>query len=253
MTRQIIIGAIALPVTDATMSVTREPVMEQSMIGKGGEILYGGLYSAAQGSFGGAYRPTVFQGYIDNLLATSPASYSIQVQDDNGVALKSATCYITGCEISMRAGELAKCTFNFVGQALDYNAANSTATASFSAEVPVFYKSSTDCGTCSEFSIKIDRPYAADDYVLGGPFFSESIYQSGDTKITGTVKLSQRTSYKATDPGNMTLTLGMISTNKTITITGAVLAGADISISGRGLIGKTQNWACPSSGVTFSA
>ncbi len=251
MSRQIIIGSTALPVTDASMNVSREPVIEQSMTGKGGEILYGGLYNAVQGSFGGAYRPSVFDTYITNLLSDSPVSYSIQVQDDNEVALKAATCYITGCEISMKVGELAKCTFNFVGQALEYNAANSTATAEFSAEVPVFYKSHTSWGTCSEFSIKIDRPYAADDYVLGGPFFSESIYQSGDTKITGTVKLSQTTSYKATDPGSMTLTLGMISSTKTITITGAVLAGADISINGRGLIGKTQNWACPSGGVTI--
>lgn len=247
MSRQIIIGTTALPVTDASMNVSREPVIEQSMTGKGGEILYGGLYNAVQGSFGGAYRPSVFDTYITNLLSDSPTSYSIQVQDDNGVALKAATCYITGCEISMKVGELAKCTFNFVGQGLDYNAANSTATAEFSAEVPVFYKSHTSWGTCSEFSIKIDRPYAADDYVLGGPFFSESIYQSGDTKITGTVKLSQTTSYKATDPGDMTLTLA----NKEIKISGAVLAGADISINGRGLIGKTQNWACPSGGVTI--
>ena len=247
MSRQIIIGTTALPVTDASMNVSREPVIEQSMTGKGGEILYGGLYNAVQGSFGGAYRPSVFDTYITNLLSDSPVSYSIQVQDDNEVALKAATCYITGCEISMKVGELAKCTFNFVGQALEYNAANSTATAEFSAEVPVFYKSHTSWGTCSEFSIKIDRPYAADDYVLGGPFFSESIYQSGDTKITGTVKLSQTTSYKATDPGDMTLTLA----NKEIKISGAVLAGADISINGRGLIGKTQNWACPSGGVTI--
>ena len=252
MSRQINIGTTGLPVTDASMNTSREPVMEQSMSGKGGEILYGGLYSAPQGSFSGAYRPSVFNTYITELLKSEPTTYEITVFDDNGNAMKSATTYISGCEISMRVGELAKVTFNFVGQAAEFLTGQTPATASFTAEVPVFYKSSTSWGQCSEFTLKIDRPYTADDYVLGGPFHSESIYQSGDTKITGTVKLSQTAAYKLTDPGNITITLGMISSNTTIALTGVVLAGGDLSISGRGLINKTQSWACPSGNITIT-
>ena len=252
MSRQISLGSTSLPVTDASLSTSREPVIEQSMSGKGGEILYGGLYGAGQGSFSGAYRPTVFESYFKELLKVSPASYHAIVYDDNGHALECATAYLSSAEISMRVGELAKCTFNFIGQAVDYKTGSSPATADFSAEVPVFYKSSTTWGQCSEFTMKIERPYSADDYILGGPFISDSIYQSGDTKITGTIKLSQKAAYNSDDPGNITLTLGMISSDSTIAITGAVLSAAEIGISGRGLITKSQSWACPSGNVTFN-
>lgn len=252
MSRQITVDGTALPVTDATMTTTRDPVVEQSMSGKGGEILYGGLYTAPQGSFGGAYRPAVFNAYINDMLEDAPASYSIIVYDDFGNALKSATTYLTSCEISMRVGELAKVTFNFVGQAPEYTT-GTPATASFSADVPIFYKSSSSWGDCSEFTMRIERPYTADDYLLGSDrFTSQSIYQSGDTKITGTVKLGQRTAYKQTDPGNITLTLAGATANVSIAITGAVLTQAELGVSGRGLINKTQAWACESDAITIT-
>jgi len=252
MARSITVGGVALPVTDASMSTSREPIMEQSMNGKGGQILYGGLYSAPQGSFSGVYRPNMFAEYITNLLTEgTPDSYAVVVYDDNGKSLTSATTYITGCEISMKVGELAKISFNFVGQAMEYTTGSPATTAVFTETVPVFYKSSTSWGECSEFTMKIERPYTADDYVLStsSDFFSHSIYQSGDTKVTGTVKLSQTASYKSADFGvtSLVMTLGRDPTGTTIiTIPGAVLSNAEMGISGRGLISKTQAWAAPS-------
>ena len=259
MSRQISLdgGTSTLPVTDASMSSSREPVMEQSLNGKGGEILYGGVYGAVQGSFSGAYRPDVFQTYLEEILKTSPASYDVVIYDDAGNALQSPTTYITSAEISMKVGELCKCNFSFVGQGINTLSGQTPAAAPFDAEVPVFYKSYTSWGVCSEFTLRIERPYAADDYTIGGNFYSESIYQSGDTKVSGTVKLTQTEAITNSDPGTITLTLGYHGgTTKTITIKNAVLSNIEMGISGRGLISKTRSWAAPSttgaSGILFT-
>ena len=168
-TRQIEIGTtvthanpIGLPVTDASLSMTREPVMEQSMSGKGGEILYGGLYSAAQGAFGGAYRPDTFNTYIADMFEVPQTAYSFKVFDDQLHGVWAPTSYITSCEISMKVGELEKCAFNFVGQGLSFLSAGPSVSASFDNGIPVFYPSSGDWGTCSEFTSKIERPSSAD-------------------------------------------------------------------------------------------
>lgn len=255
MTRQISTngGSTTLPVTDASMSSSRDPVIEQSMNGRGGEKLYGGVYNAVQGSFGGAYRHADFKGYFNNILSTSPSSYNIIVYDDHGNALQSPTSYVSSAEISMKVGELCKCNFSFVGQAISTSTGNDPATASFSNVVPVFYKSYTSWGTCSEFTMKVERPYSADDFTIGGNYYSESIYQSGDTRVSGTVKLTQSDVLSNSDPGTITLTLGEVGTGastRTITITGAVLSNIEMGISGRGLVSKTRAWSAPSSGVT---
>jgi hypothetical protein len=251
-------GTTTIPVTDASMSSSREPIIEQSINGKGGEILYGGVYSAVQGSFGGAYRHNKFKSLITNLLSDSPTPYDIIVYDDYGNALESPTSYITSAELTMKVGELCKCTFNFIGQTIDSSNSNSPASCSFSEEIPVFYKSYTSWGDCNAFTIKIERPYTADDYVLSTAsdnFYSKSIYQSGETKISGTVTLTQSVDMVNTTStiSTMNIILGYTdSTTKTIAIKNAVLTNIEMGISGRGLINKTKAWACSSSSSDFT-
>jgi hypothetical protein len=219
------------------------------MSGLGGETLYGGLYSAVQGSFGGAYRPADFNSIINGMLSASQTPAACVVWDEHSNALQSASTYITTSEITMRVGELAKCNLSFVGQGISGGTAGSA--ASYTNTVPVFYDSCTTWGQASEFSVKIDRPYAADDYILscsGSNFYSQSIYQSGETTVTGTIKLSQSAAIATGDPGSMTMTLG----TTTISITEAVLSNIEMGISGRGLISKTKAWACPSDCITIS-
>ena len=248
MARGISWGGTSLPVTDAQVSASRDPIREQSMNGLGGEILYGGVYAAAQGSFSGAARASVI-GLIDSMLETEPGTAGVTavVSDDHGNALTANNCFLTSAEVSVKTGELAKASFNFVGRSL--TAGGSVGAASYSAAVPVFYNSSTSWGTASAFSIKVEKPFAADDYVLGGDFYSQSIYQSGETSVSGTITLGQLTGYSLSDPGAITFTLGSVST---ISITGAVLSNTEISVSGRGLIGKTFSWAAPSTGITIN-
>ncbi len=245
MARGISWGGTSLPVTDASISSSRDPVREQSMNGLGGETLYGGVYGACQGSFSGACRSSITS-LIAGMYADEPASVTVIVVDDHGNGLTGTGCYMTSGEISVKAGELAKVSCSYTGMKL--TAGGTVSAADYSGEVPVFYNSSTDWGTCSGFSVKIDRPYAADDYVLGGDFYSQSIYQSGETTVNGTLTLSQLGGIALTEPGSMTFTLDTLS----VSIEEAVLSNAEMSISGRGLINKTFSWAAPSDSITIT-
>lgn len=243
MTRGISWGGTPLPVTDASISAGRDPIREQSMSGLGGEVLYGGVYNSVQGSFSGALRSSIAS-IISRMLSTPQTPVSVVVAGDGG-SLTGTSCVLTGAEISVKAGELARFSCNFTGMTL--SAGGSVGSADFSAAVPVFYNSSTSFGTCAGFSIKIDRPYTADDFVLGS-YYSESIYQSGETTVEGTITFSQTADMSVTDLASLTFTLGDIS----ISIAGAVMSAADISVSGRGLVGKTFTWSCPSTGISIS-
>lgn len=248
MSRAISWGDTVLPITDASMSTSREPIREQSMNGRGGEALYGGVYGAVSGSFGGALRADVLT-IAKTIYADEPASAVVIIVDDHSNAMTAQGCYITSTEITVKAGELAKVSCGFTGMKMVSGGTIST-DADYSGVVPVFYNSSgaSSWGSISEFSVKIDRPYSADDYILGGDFYSQSIYQSGETSVSGSVKFGQKSGISFSDPGDFTLTLG----TNTINIEGAVLSGGEQGISGRGLISKTMNWACPSTGIEIT-
>lgn len=249
-------GGTSLPITDASLTSSRDPVIEQAMSGTGGKQLYGGTYNSIQGSFTGAYRSASFKSLFTGMLVDDDSSHKAAaiIWDDNSHALECPTAYITSAELTMTVGSYAKCTFNFVGQSIESGTAGSA--AAYTTEIPIFYKSSTTWGACSEFTIRIERPYTADDFILGGDqFFSQSIYQSGDAKVSGTIKLSQTAEIALGDPGSITLTLGFDGgTTETITISDAVLSNIEMSASGRGLMTKTKAWAAPadSTKVVFS-
>mgnify|MGYP007112880170 FL=1 len=246
MVRGISVGGVSLPVTDASLSFSKDPIFEQSMSGLGGETLYSGVIGSVQGSFSGAMRSSVVNA-AKTILDVSPAASTIVVMGEGG-ALTASECYISSLEIAVKAGELAKISASFVGKSV--TAGGSVGTADYSGEVPVFYNSSTTFGTCSGFSIKIDRPYTADDFILGDESgVSQSIYQSGETKVTGTITLSQTAEISTSNQGSLSFTLGTFS----IAIANAAVnTGAEVSINGRGLVGKTYSWAAASDDVTIT-
>jgi len=246
MARGISVGGTSLPVTDASLSFSKDPIFEQSMSGLGGETLYSGVIGSVQGSFSGAMREDVVNA-AKTILEVSPATTTIIVLGEGG-ALTASSCYISSLEIAVKAGELAKISASFVGQSVA--AGGSVGSADYSGEVPVFYNSSTDFGTCSGFSIKIDRPYSADDFVLGDQTgISQSIYQSGETKVTGTITLSQTAAVTTSDQASLSFTLGSFTIG---VANAAVNTGAEVSVNGRGLVGKTYSWAAASDDVTIT-
>ena len=246
MARGISVGGVSLPVTDASLSFSKDPIFEQSMNGLGGEVLYSGVIGSIQGSFSGAMRESVVNA-AKTILDVSPTATTIIVMGEGG-ALTASECYISSLEIAVKAGELAKISASFVGKSV--TAGGSVDTADYSGEVPVFYNSSTTFGICSGFSIKIDRPYTADDFILGDESgVSQSIYQSGETKVTGTITLSQTAAISTSNQGSLSFTLGTFS----IAIANAAVnTGAEVSINGRGLVGKTYSWAAASDDVTIT-
>ena len=246
MARGISVGGVSLPVTDASLSFSKDPIFEQSMSGLGGETLYSGVIGSVQGSFSGAMRASVVNA-AKTILDVEPTASTIIVMGEGG-ALTASECYISSLEIAVKAGELAKISASFVGKSV--TAGGSVGTADYSGEVPVFYNSSTTFGTCSGFSIKIDRPYTADDFILGDESgVSQSIYQSGETKVTGTITLSQTAEISTSNQGSLSFTLGTFS----IAIANAAVnTGAEVSINGRGLVGKTYSWAAASDDVTIT-
>lgn len=246
MVRAVSVGGTSLPISDGTISFNRDPLVETGMNGLGGEQLYSGVYNSITGSFSGAYRPAIFDDYFDQLLnASQTASNTIIVVDDFGNGVTAATCAITSGEISVKAGDYAKCTFNWVGGGI--SSGGSASAGDYSSAIPVFYNSSLSIGTCTGFSIRVEKPWSADDFIIGNSFNSQSVYQSGDTKVTGTVTLNQSSSVL---PGTITSMTFALS-SKTITVSNAVLTGINESISGRSLIQKTYNWACPSTGISI--
>lgn len=248
MARGIAVGGTSLPVTDASISFNKDPIVEQSMNGLGGEVLYKGVINSCQGTFSGAMRESVVN-VAKTILETNPSPLGFTVCGEGGDTLIISTGYISSVEMSVKAGELAKISCSFVG----LNAiagAGAISAADYSGSVPVFYNSYTDFGTCSGFSIKIERPYAADDFVLGDSTgVSYSIYQSGETKVSGTITLAQWGPTSTSDMGALTFNLGEF----TISVSGAsVNTGAEVSVNGRGLIGKTYSWAAPSTRISIS-
>lgn len=249
MTRGISMDGVSLPVTDATISYTKEPIAEVSIFGNGNEIIYEGLYKNIQGTFSGAVRESLIADLLEDILADEPATHTIIVADDTTSGLTATNAYLSMLEISARTGELAKFTAQFTAQSISNGGA--VEFASFSSDVVPFYDVSPGFGA-KAISIKIERPYAADDFVLvksNNQMVRTSKYISDmrQMKISGTITLAQLVPFAGfTDTGIMTFHFGniilMVAKPKFIT-------GKEMSISGRSPVTKTLSWTCSSASL----
>ena len=249
MTRGISMDGVSLPVTDATISYTKEPIAESSIFDKGNEVIYEGLYKNIQGTFSGAVRESLIADLLEDILADEPATHTIIVADDTTSGLTATNAYLSMLEISARTGELAKFTAQFTAQSISNGGA--VEFASFTSDVVPFYDVSPGFGA-KAISIKIERPYAADDFVLvksNKQMVRTSKYISDmrQMKISGTITLAQLVPFAGfTDTGIMTFHFGniilMVAKPKFIT-------GKEMSISGRSPVTKTLSWTCSSASL----
>ena len=242
--RGVSVDGSAITVTDGSINVTQDPIYETKMSGIGGEVCHPGLVNVS-GSFGGLYRNGM-KGYFSDMLADEPASYAIIVSDESGGGITAEGCKFNSGEISVRAGEFAKFTLGFIGQNFSITGASGAGT--FSDDLGIFTDCSVGSHKASAFTLKIERPYAADDYILSGTGVSESIYQSGDAKVSGTLTFSQSVQL-TTLTGSISVDLGDAGG---ITLNNVVFSGANVNLSNRSLSQKTVNWACGTNQVTFS-
>ena len=252
MTRGISMDGVSLPVTDATISYTKEPIAEVSIFGNGNEIIYEGLYKNIQGTFSGAVRESLIADLLEDILADEPVTHTIIVADDTTSGLTATNAYLSMLEISARTGELAKFNAQFTAQYISNG--GETEFASFSSDVVPFYDVSPGFGA-KAISIKIERPYAADDFVLVGSNSqmvrtSKYISDMRQMKISGTITLSQNVPFAGfTDTGAMAFHFG----NILLTVSNPkFITGKEMSISGRSPVTKTLSWTCASFALTIS-
>ena len=249
MTRGISMDGVSLPVTDATISYTKEPIAESSIFDKGNEVIYEGLYKNIQGTFSGAVRESLIADLLEDILADEPATHTIIVADDTTSGLTATNAYLSMLEISARTGELAKFTAQFTAQSISNGGA--VEFASFTSDVVPFYDVSPGFGA-KAISIKIERPYAADDFVLVGSNkqmvrTSKYISDMRQMKISGTITLSQNVPFAGfTDTGAMAFHFG----NILLTVSNPkFITGKEMSISGRSPVTKTLSWTCSSASL----
>ena len=250
MTRGISMDGVSLPVTDATISYTKEPIAEVSILDNGNEIIYEGLYRNIQGTFSGAVREGLIGDLLDSILEST--AHTITVSDDTAFGLTATNAYLSMLEISARTGELAKFTAQFTAQSISNGGA--VEFASFTSDVVPFYDVSPGFGA-KAISIKIERPYAADDFVLVGSNSqmvrtSKYISDMRQMKISGTITLSQNVPFAGfTDTGAMAFHFG----NILLTVSNPkFITGKEMSISGRSPVTKTLSWTCASFALTIS-
>lgn len=249
MTRGISMDGVSLPVTDATISYTKEPIAESSIFDKGNEVIYEGLYKNIQGTFSGAVRESLIANLLEDILADEPATHTIIVADDTTSGLTATNAYLSMLEISARTGELAKFTAQFTAQYISNG--GETEFASFSSDVVPFYDVSPGFGA-KAISIKIERPYAADDFVLvrsNEQMVRTSKYISDmrQMKISGTITLAQLVPFAGfTDTGAMAFHFG----NILLTVSNPrFITSKEMSISGRSPVTKTLSWTCSSASL----
>jgi len=249
MTRGISMDGVSLPVTDATISYTKEPIAESSIFDKGNEVIYEGLYKNIQGTFSGAVRESLIADLLEDILADEPATHTIIVADDTAFGLTATNAYLSMLEISARTGELAKFNAQFTAQYISNG--GETEFASFSSDVVPFYDVSPGFGA-KAISIKIERPYSADDFVLSNRNSqmvrtSKYISDMRQMKISGTITLAQLVPFAGfTDTGAMAFHFG----NILLTVSNPrFITSKEMSISGRSPVTKTLSWTCSSTSL----
>lgn len=250
MARGISIDGVSLPVTDANISYTKEPIAEVSILDNGNEIIYEGLYKNIQGTFSGAVREGLIADLLNYILEST--AHTITVSDDTAFGLVASNAYISMLEITAKSGEIAKFNAQFTAQSISDGSA--VEPAEFASDVVPFYDVNPGFGA-KAISIKIDRPYSADDFVLSGSNSymvrtSKYISDMRQMKISGTITLSQVVPFAGfTDTGALAFHFG----NILLTVSNPkFITGKEMSISGRSPISKTLSWTCASFALRVS-
>ena len=289
----------SLPITDFSFNVTRNLIAEKSMNVSGEPKIYGGTYGVT-GSLSAAYRPDSFSTIISHGLlsktswTTGTASgigdfaettngyknfFNIACGDEYGNISAFASCAFTSCELSLRAGEMGKISFNWVGVKKAGSPPASIETPSYSGDIPIFYNATLTIGGAlakvTGLTIKVNRPLSADDFVLGSEY-TQSVIQSDSCTVEGTINLSNKEYAKiesAITTGDEvnwdnlsaaktnTVNLGAVSIQFNnpagtgtalggIYITKMMLSTADVSVSGRQRFEKTLNFRCETTDTT---
>ena len=159
-------------------------------------------------------------------------------------------------EITAKSGEIAKFNAQFTAQSISDGSA--VEPAGFVSDVVPFYNVSPGLlYKAKAISIKIERPYSADDFVLSNRNrdmvrTSKYISDMRQMKISGTIALARNSSVSQfIEDSEIALTFWFGETFISVSDP-FFFTNKEISISGRSPVTKTISWTCSSSALNVS-
>jgi hypothetical protein len=273
------LNSTSLPILSTNFSTDRNLLIEESCGSVGEPKIYGGNYTT-NGQFSAAYRPEIFNTYIQNGLLGNTSGgvgesfsfYDVSTGDQYGKVWTFASCAITSCELSVRTKDFAHITFDWIGtykKPLAYTLSAPDNTK----EIPIFYNATIQGIKCTGVTIKITRPLGNDDNILGSQY-TQSLYQNANLNIEGSISLSNRdytyiddiittgdeANWNNDDPKSNVVSLGQLVINlhnpsgtkrlTTITLPNINAVNTEVSTEGQSRFEKSIKWRATTSNTS---
>jgi len=271
----------AIPVSDVTHNPQNNLIVEKSFGLSTETAIYGGgrLYT---GTFGGAYRPYLYQnvlkGFMGGTLTSvdlfSAAQYATITIGDGDTTMQYSSCAITSFELNFAAGNFAKVTCNWTGIFATTSGTLTTDDTIYQKLIPVFYNTEIAGMKVKTMKLTLSRPFDQSNFIIGSEYMQEMV-QNDNVGISGSFTVSPKdydlfkklmmsgdtlTSTPSTTNKNTVLTDGTTitlrspdgtQTLQTITMTKLALSDGTASASGMNPFDKTINFRVPVDNSTY--
>ena len=267
MARGVSLGGTYFGVSSFSVSINRNPLMEESFTSSAATKVYGGAYSVS-GSFETIYR-TASKGPLEAIInaindGVVPAAQDIVLKDDAGNTMTFGSCCINSAELNISSKEFVRVTYNFVGKTAKKT--GSVTTGSTAGDVGIFYSTvlamDSTAVKATAATLRLEVPVDQDYFVLGSQYI-QGYLQAGLATVEGTLTLGSDADVSfVTDDGDAGLVApdvshkNTIATKKvelkigssaggtltTITIPVAKCTTADVGAQGRNKFDKTVNY-----------
>jgi len=193
--RGLSIDSTPIPISDGSYIVNRNLLTEEAISIPGEPQIYGGLYNVT-GAFSTVYRPNLINPFIElgilgktgGGVSDTFSKYEMTMGNEFDKSWTFASCALTSCDISMEVGQFSRCNFEWIGT---YKKPINTiiGEVNYTNEPTLFHNAYIGDIRCRGITFQIDRPISADDNILGSEY-SQSLMQSANLTIGGTIKLS---------------------------------------------------------------
>lgn len=284
--RGLSINSTPISITEASYQVNRNLIVEEDAVSVAGDaIIYGGYYTV-NGSFSAAYRPQTINPFIEQGIlgktgggvSETFTKYDVTLGDHNDKAWTFGSCALTSCDISLQSGQFSKCNFEWVGT---YKKPANTiiGAADYTKEPTLFYNAMISNGIkCRSLTFRIDRPIAAEDYILGSEY-TQTLIQSSNLTVGGSMTLSNKdysmmdevlyttdeANWNNDDPKDNVTLIGDLTVKFrnpsgsvdlcTIYLDEIHIQDLNVSVNGQKQYEKTVEWRAttsPNDGITFT-
>lgn len=268
MARGVSLGGAYFGVSSFSVSINRNPLIEESFTSSAATKVYGGAYSVS-GSFETIYR-TASKGPLKAIIdaindGSVPQTQDIILNDDAGNTMTFGSCCINSAELNISSKEFVRVTYNFIGQTAKQE--GSVPTGSTAGEVGIFYSTVLNFGgtpvKATAATLRLEIPVDQDYFVLGSQYI-QGFLQAGLATVEGTLTLGSDADVSfvteagagediiepdishantiATKAVELNIGSSAGGTLTTITIPVAKCTTADVGAQGRNKFDKTVNY-----------